>query len=510
MKPARILVVEDEQIVAAGLSNRLADLGYEVAGLAAAGEEAVELAERLQPDLVLMDVRLEGPMDGVEAAGRIRFRYGIPVVYLTAYSTKEILERAKVTEPFGYILKPYHDRELHVVIDMALYRHRMELKLQETEEQFRQAQKMEAVGRLVGGVAHDFSNLLTIIMGGAEVVLRELHPDQPVRPLLANVVSAAERAARLIQQLLAFSRKQVLRPEVLDLNAVITETQKLLRRLIGEDVILATALAPGLAPVKADPVQIQQILLNLAVNARDAMPQGGTLSITTRNVDWDPGPCVPQPGPHILLAVSDTGQGMDEATRARIFEPYFTTKGPGRGTGLGLATVHGIVKQTGGHIEVQSAVGQGTTFRIYLPATTEQVPTATSPPELGLPRGRETVLLVEDDGLVRSHLGRILRSCGYTVLEAADGQEALRVSAGHGGEIALLITDVVMPRLGGRELAERLLAGRPGMRVLFLSGHVTEGPAQPGGLQSPATLLQKPFTSTAFAHQVRELLDRKG
>ena len=380
------------------------------------------------------------------------------------------------------------------------------------EDQLRQAQKMEAVGQLAGGIAHDFNNLLTAILGCTQLLLHATPLDDARREDVEEIKNAGLRAAELTRQLLAFSRRQVLAPKLLDMNAVVANMDKMLRRLIGEDVALATELAAELGPVSADPGQLEQVLLNLAVNARDAMPQGGRLTIATANVmlteEYAERHHRLPPGHYVLLAVSDTGVGMDAATQKHLFEPFFTTKEVGKGTGLGLATVYGIVKQSGGYIWVYSEQGHGTTVKVYLPrvaGAAEPLPAAEAAPELR--RGTETVLLVEDAAPVRTLARKSLESCGYRVLDAADGRAALELSAGHAGGIDILVTDVVMPGMSGRELAERLAPLRPGMRVLYTSGYTDDAMVHQGVLRSGVAFLQKPFVPESLARKVREVLD---
>ncbi len=380
------------------------------------------------------------------------------------------------------------------------------------ETQLRHSQKMEAVGQLAGGVAHDFNNLLTVINGYCDLLLEELTPGSSARESVAEILRAGERSAALTRQLLAFSRKAVVTPLVLDLNAVVTGTQKLLRPLIGENVRLTTSLAPDLGAVRADLGQIEQVLVNLAVNARDAMPTGGRLTIETRNVVLEAGDARSHPdaqaGPHVLLAVADTGVGMSADVMARIFEPFFTTKGPGQGTGLGLATVYGIVKQSGGHVTVESVAGGGTTFKVYLPRAERETDGPTVRKAAASPnRGTETVLLVEDDEAVRTLTGQILTTFGYTVHEAADGVEAARLADGLVGRLHLLITDVVMPGAGGREVAERVTQRHPAAKVLFVSGYTDDAVVRQGVLHQGVHFLQKPYSASVLAAKVRAVLD---
>jgi GAF domain-containing protein/CheY-like chemotaxis protein len=388
-------------------------------------------------------------------------------------------------------------------------------ELSATQDQLTQARKMEAVGRLAGGVAHDFNNLLTIMIGRSHMLLRRLGPQDPSRQEIELLQQTAGRAADLTRQLLAFSRKQVLQPRVLDLNAVVSHMGTMLRRLVGEDIALVTALDPAVGRVKVDPSQVQQIIMNLIANARDAMPWGGRLTIETADADLDAAYARRHvgvlPGPYVMLAVSDTGVGMDPETQARVFEPFFTTKGPGQGTGLGLATVYGVVKQSGGHIWVYSEPGQGTTFKIYLPRVEETVEPATGGTGLAEPaQGHETVLVVEDEGAVRELTRDLLRANGYTVLEARHGREALRIGEQHPGPIHLMLTDVVMPEMSGRELAEKLVPFRPAMAVIYMSGYTDTAVVHHGVLDPGTVFLQKPFTPDALARKVRQVLDPEG
>jgi PAS domain S-box-containing protein len=638
MAHTRILVVEDDSIIAEDLQDRLRDLGYAVAGVAASGEEAVSKATHSDPDLVLMDIRLRGRVDGIEAAKQIRQHLHIPVVYLTSHADHQTVNRAKATEPFGYLLKPVHDRELRPAIEMAIYKHRMERKLKESEqwfsttlrsigdaviatdrtgrviflnssaelltgwkhqqalgntltdvfhvidaetrqptqnpvdqvlqcgqpvamasgtmlvgldgverliadsagpildeqgrisgvvlvfhditaqrrfeEQLRQALKMEAVGRLAGGVAHDFNNLLTIINSYSELLREALDSEDPRQEHVTAILRAGERAAGLTRRLLAFSRKQILRPVIVDLNQIVIDTAKMLARSLGENIKLETLLEPALRRVRADPAQIEQVIVNLALNSRDAMPAGGRLTLATTNVvlghsHLQAHPEL-QPGPYVVLTLTDTGTGMDEVALAHIFEPFFTTKEVGMGTGLGLAMVYGIIKQSKGYIYVASQMGHGTTVTIYLPAL-EQALTpveSTREAEFFFPRGSETILLVEDEPGVRGVAQKVLQQSGYTILEANNGVEALAVCEQHLGPIDLVITDVIMPEMSGPELVRQLSLKFPGMRSLFISGYTANALISEGMLADGVQLLEKPFTLASLAKRVREVLNR--
>lgn len=430
-------------------------------------------------------------------------------IALTAKKSSSIVLQICSANQYGQ-----HDRLERIVVcglDVTAYR-RAEAAVHSKDGQLRQALKMEAVGRLAGGIAHDFNNLLTVINGFSELVLTREDLDRGVRHEVEQVRGCGLRAATLTRQLLAFSRNQVLEPKVLNLNDVVGECESLLRRLIGEDIALSSLRDPALKPVTADPGQLGQVMMNLAVNARDAMPRGGRLFIETKNVDLDEGyaalhPYV-RPGAYVMLAISDNGEGIDPAVQSRIFDPFFTTKGPKEGTGLGLSTVYGIVKQSGGSIEVYSEVGKGTTFKIYLPVrnghgeATEAVPVS-----LDALTGTETILLVEDDDMMRAVARVMLERLGYVVLEARNGPEALALYEGRGGPIHLLVTDVVMPEMNGRELAERLQGQWSSINVLYMSGFTDDAVLRHGLLSAEHAFLQKPFSSPALGASVRRALD---
>lgn len=642
MVTSRILVVEDERIVAKDLELRLQALGYEVVGLVATGLDAVRLADELRPDLVMMDIQLQGEMDGIEAAGRIRRDYFIPVVYLTAHSDEEPLKRAQVTEPFGYLLKPFQERELRTVIEMGLYKHRAERDLRASERRYattlasigdgviatdrhanvtflnpvaeqltgwpaseavrspladvfricnestrapvenpvervlregvvvglanhtvliarhggevpiddcaapivddrgegvgavlvfrdlsehrrqeaeqdrlrqklQETSKINAIGRLAGGVAHDFNNLLTIINGYANLLLSGLTTKDPLWESVVTIQDAGERAARLTRQLLAFSRRSMIEPKALDLNAIVAETTEMLRRLLGDNIEIALVLAPVKDTITADQGQLEQVLINLAVNARDAMPGGGRLTIETHYLQLREEDLANYPdlkaGRFIQLAVSDTGCGMTDEVQARLFEPFFTTKGVGVGTGLGLAVVHGIVNQAGGHVSASSKTGVGTTFKLLFPSTTAAVSTQSKETQLPI-GGTETILLVEDEELVKRIATIAIERHEYRVLSASNAAAALLIADELKGPIHLLVSDVVMPDMGGRELADAILSRRPDIRVLFMSGYSEEAVFQHGKVTNSHAFIQKPFSPLELVRKIRSVLGR--
>jgi two-component system, cell cycle sensor histidine kinase and response regulator CckA len=503
--PLRVLVLEDRPSDARLVIHELQRAGFNPKWERV--ETEADFLSRLEWtwDLILADYDLP-QFDAATALARVRERnLDIPFIIVSGTIGEELAVAAMKEGAADYLLKDRLSR-LGPAVNQALAHKRL-------TDQLRQAQKMEAVGRLAGGVAHDFNNLLTIILGYSEVSLAQLRPGDPLREVFEEIRKAAGRASDLTRQLLAFSRKQVLSPVVLDLNGLLADIERMLRRLIGEDIDLAINVAPRLWPVRADPGQIEQVLMNLVINARDAMPQGGKLTITTADVELDDNYCTmhadARAGQYALLAVSDNGAGIDKQTLAHIFEPFFTTKGPEKGTGLGLATVYGIVKQSGGHVAVYSEPGCGSCFKVYLPRDRETAQeTAATATSRSKGQGSETILLVEDEDAVRSLARRVLEAQGYRVLEAKGGSDALLVSQATSEPIHLLATDVVMPQMSGRELAERLTAVRPDLKVLYLSGYMDDAIIRHGLIHADVPFLQKPYSPDSLLQKVREVLDR--
>ncbi|MBE7553579.1 MAG: PAS domain S-box protein [Anaerolineales bacterium] len=510
-----LAVHEQGQILEA--NPKLAEIfGYELPEFI--GKQVSELIAPESRDQVLTKT-LSGTQERYEAVGLRKDGVVFPIEIsekLIPYQahTAKILVIRDITEQkrakAAYKQAVIYAHELRSEINE---RKRAEALRNELEQQFRQVQKMEAIGRLAGGVAHDFNNLLTAIMGYTAMAADTLPPDHAAHPDLEGIQKTAQRAANLTRQLLAFARRQIIEPRILNLNDLILNVEKMLRRLISEDIKLTTLLAPDLASLKADPGQLEQVLLNLVVNARDAMPNGGELIIETANVsldhDYARRHAEVTPGEYVLLAVSDTGVGMTEEVKSRLFEPFFTTKEVGKGTGLGLATCFGIVKQNGGHIRAYSEVGVGTTFKIYLPQVEGVATPLVRPEPINiLAQGTETILLAEDEITVRDLAAQSLRQQGYTVLEAADGLEALELAQSQPKkEIHLLLTDMIMPRLGGANLAEQLRAARPQIKVLFMSGYTDSTIIRYGLPKTGSAFLQKPFSPQRLVQKVREVLD---
>jgi two-component system, cell cycle sensor histidine kinase and response regulator CckA len=641
MSNAQILVVEDEGIVARSLRNELQNMGYEVPAIAASGEEAVAKAAGTHPDLVLMDISLKGGMDGIEAARQIQKTIDVPVIYLSAYEDDTILDRAKTTEPYGYLLKPYEERELHTTIEMALVKHRMEQRIKETErwlaatlrgiheaviatdarrhirfmnpvaerltgwdeteafgkdlaevlplideasglpmtnvtvrplhegqaaelpercllcsadgrhvpvegnaapilddagyctgcvlvvrdiserrqveklrrqseEHLRHSQKMEAVSRLAGGVAHDFNNLLTAILGNTSLILANLPPNDPHLDLLVNAEAAALRAAELVKQMLGFSRRTCLWLEPANLNDIVQEDVDALRLVADTRMVIDFQPGAELWPIRTDRAQMSEVVMNLCLNAQDAMPQGGSLTIEPANVTVTE-ECLrkhleAQPGEFVRLRVRDTGRGIPADIQARIFEPFFTTKEPGQGTGLGLALVYGIVEQHHGWIDFTSEENRGSCFDVYLPRYWQDMPLGAPPMEAKPPRGvAETILLADDEPMIRE-LGRTtLQRCGYHVLLAEDGVQAVEIYQKEKHRIDLVILDLTMPRLSGADAFLQLTQIDPNVHVLFSSGYFAEDLATSD--DRILGFIDKPYRTQDLIHMVRRGLD---
>ena len=507
----RVLFVEDDPKDLELSLMELQRSGFEIRGdVVQDPEEFMRRLRTTNYDIVLSDYRLPG-WTGMEALECLQQEgKDIPFILMTGSLGEETAVECIKRGAADYVLKDRLVR-LPVAVRHAMEERRLRVEHTRLEEQLLQSQKMEAVGRLAGGVAHDFNNLMQIILSYAEMAVERSAMDPEERQDLEEIKKAANRAANLTRQLLAFSRKQVLDPKVLDLNAVLKDLEKMLPRLIGEDVDFRLILAPDLGRIKADPSQIENVIMNLAVNARDAMQYGGTLTIETGNTEIDEEyarfhPFLP-PGRYVMITVTDTGVGMDAEVRSHIFEPFFTTKEAGKGTGLGLATVYGVVKQSGGYIWVYSEAGKGASFKILLPCVDESaVEVKLGSEREESPRGSETILLVEDESSLRKLVSQLLRTWGYTVLEASHGEEAINMARIHPGAIDLLLTDVVMPAMSGRELAKLLVPLREGIKILYMSGYTDDTILQHGVLDPGSALLQKPFTQETLSRKVYEAL----
>jgi two-component system, cell cycle sensor histidine kinase and response regulator CckA len=516
--PLRVLIVEDRVEDAELVLHELRRSGFDPEWQRV--ETGPDFMSLLSPelDVILSDYSM--PQFSAPQALSLLRESGldVPLIIITGTISEEVAVESIKLGATDYLLKDRLSR-LGQAVSNALERKRARVEqsraeeaLRDSEEQLRQSQRLESVGRLAGGVAHDFNNLLTAIVGYSELTLKRLGPDDPSRRNVMEIKKAGERAASLTRQLLAFSRRQILQPKVFDLNAVVSDMEDMLRRLIGEDIDVLNILDAGLGHIKADIGQIEQVIMNLVVNARDAMPTGGKLTIETANMelsdDYARRHASVEPGRYVMLAVSDTGAGMDAETQERIFEPFFTTKEVGKGTGLGLSTVYGVVKQSGGSIWVYSEVGLGTTFKIYLPRVDEKADKLQEVMHhTAARRSSETVLLVEDEEAVRGLLRNVLESEGYRVLETTSSDAALEKCRDYEGDIHLMLTDVVMPGMSGPELAERTAGLRPRMKVIFMSGYTDESIIRHGLLDLGVEFLEKPFTPDAVAWKLRDVLD---
>jgi two-component system, cell cycle sensor histidine kinase and response regulator CckA len=513
----QILLIEDNEDDACLIQEMLlekpeADIQLEWADSVSRGLNQLALGKS---GLVLLDLSLPDS-HGLETFDTVQsYAQDVPIVVLTGLDDETMANQAVRRGAQDYLVKGRLDSYLLVrAARYAIERKQAEKALRESEAKLRQSQKMEGIGQLAGGIAHDFNNLLTVINSYSDMLLGEVGFDNHfVRNGLDQIKEAGHRAASLTRQLLAFTRQQVLEPKVLDLNESVSNMGKLLRRLIGEDIGLVLCPDPALGRVTIDPGQVEQIIMNLAINARDAMAGGGELTIETKNVelirvDQLQHPSM-EPGSYVMLAVCDTGCGMDADTQLRIFEPYFTTKGPGKGTGLGLATVYGIVKQSGGSISVTSALGKGTTFNIYLPRTTGVAERLEASPQPTALRGSETILLVEDEEMVRALAQAILERSGYTVFAAKNVHDALSFAQDGTRAIHLLLTDTIMPGMNGPELAKRVQAIRPEIKVLYMSGYTDKAFLSTGRWEPGSAFLQKPFTPQTLGHKVHEILARQ-
>jgi signal transduction histidine kinase len=512
--PLHILHLEDDPNDAALVQSTLKAEGITCATTRVQNrDDFVAALERGNVDLILSDFSLPA-FDGLSVVEIVRAKWpDLPVILVSGTLGEERAIDSLKSGATDYVLKE-HLARLAPAVRRAMHEVEERAERRRLEAQFIEAQKMEAIGQLAGGVAHDFNNILAVIMGCGELITSKLGADSPLRKYTEEIQHASKRAAGLTQQLLVFSRKQTVEPVVLDLNDVVKDLDNMLPRLIDENIAMTIVPGKQIGRVKADPGYVEQVLMNLVVNARDAMPNGGKLTIATNNVTLDEDYARAHtgaiPGDYVMLSVSDTGTGMTDEVKARLFEAFFTTKPKGKGTGLGLATCRTIVQQSGGHIGVYSEIGKGTTFKIYLPRIEQPLDVAARPIQAGpLPRGTETLLIVEDEPSVRHLAAGVLEAQGYNVLRANNGQDGLRVAREHrGSPIRLVVTDVIMPQMGGKVMAEWLRTTYPDIKILFTSGYTDDAIAQHGVLETGVAFLPKPYTPGILARKVRELLDK--
>jgi signal transduction histidine kinase len=510
--PARILIVEDERIVAGDVRARLRRLGYTVLDSATTGEEAIRLADELRPDLILMDIRLEGPVDGIQAAETIRCRLGIPVVYLSAFADRQTIERAKVTEPFGYLLKPFEDSELHSTIEVALYKQKSETQRHALEAQLLQSQKMESIGTLVVGLAHNLNNILAIIMGYSSRLERALDDPAKITQSVTAINQAVRRGAALIQQLIGVTTKSNLLVAAVDVNTLLQELLRMVTEIFPRTITFVQNLDPARPCVSADQNQLHQALLNILLNARDAMPHGGTVTVSTDTVE---GASLrshfpnPDDAPYVRISIQDSGEGMNPDTLLHVYEPFFTTRDHSMATGLGLSVVYGIVTSHKGFIDIASTPGGGTTVKLYFPAAPRNAaaPAATPETESRPPAGKEMILVVEDEEMLRSLVREVLTRAGYGVLEAVDGDDAIQVYQDHQTQIHLVLLDLGLPRRSGDEVFVSLQAIRPDVKVVFSTGYVKKEKTEELMALGALGVVHKPFTVTDMLATIRRVLD---
>lgn len=508
----RILIVEDERIVAGDIRSRLRRLGYSVVDMVSTGEDAIQRADTLRPDLVLMDIRIEGPMDGIEAAEAIRARFDIPVIYLSAYADKQTVERAKVTEPFGYLIKPFEDTELHSSIEVALYKRKTEAQRRALESQLLQAQKMESIGTLVVGLAHNLNNILAIILGYSSRLERTMDDPAKISQSVTAINQAVRRGASLIQQLIGVTTKANLQFASIDVNGLLQDLMHMVIEIFPRTITFHEQLDPVNPFVSADQNQLHQALLNILLNARDALPRGGTITITTRMVNGvDLKARFPNPndGQYVCIEIIDNGEGMDADTLRHAFEPFFTTRDRATSTGLGLSVVYGIVTSHKGYIDIQSTPGTGTHVTLAFPVESR------APSSLGMPSetliaqlgGRETILVVEDEEMLRSLVREILTRAGYEVLEAVDGEDGVRMYREHHDRVQLVLLDFGLPKLAGDEVFAELRRINEGVRAVFSTGYVKKDKTDQLMALGARGVVHKPFTVTEMLSTIRRVLD---
>ena len=512
--PARILIVEDERIVAGDIRARLRRLGYTVLETIPTGAEAIRRAEELRPDLILMDIRLEGPMDGIQAAETIRSHLDVPVVYLSAYADRLTVERAKVTEPFGYLLKPFEDTELHSTIEVALYKQKTEAQRHALEAQLVQAQKMESIGTLVVGLAHNLNNILAIILGYSSRLERTMDDPTKITQSVNAINQAVRRGATLIQQLIGVTTKSNLQFSSVHVNALLQDLMRMVSEIFPRTIAFVQHLDPTNPYVSADQNQLHQAILNILLNARDAMPHGGRLTVSTDMVEGStlrgqfPNPLE---GPYVRISIQDTGEGMDQETLRHVFEPFFTTRDRAMSTGLGLSVVYGIVSSHKGFIDIGSTPGTGTTVTLFFPVESRSAASLVITSEGGLkqPGGKEMILVVEDEEMLRSLVREVLTRAGYGVMEAVDGEEGVEVFRQHFASIDLVLLDLGLPKLSGDEVFAALRTIRPNVRVVFSTGYVKQEKTEELLGLGALGVVHKPFTVSDMLATIRQVLDGK-